>query len=252
MRRSARASIPSRRRNSRCVRTPAEAPAALAARSRPRKSTWTVTPRQPGQGPLAGPVDAPRLDRRWTPPSGTENPNRMTSDLLILGWHNVEGTWCFPSGPGQGTRGLEAQLRWVRRLGHVVDLGEALDGLHTRWLPAAMLAFDVALRLSRDAPAQRWRTLLPGYLAVAVPLVFYLAVRAQVLSHTLAVTDFLDNPLVGAGFRTSRLTAIAILGKYLGLLVWPARLSADYSYHQIPLFSWSLGSWTFWSAALSA
>ena len=118
-------------------------------------------------------------------------------------------------------------------------------------LPAAMLAFDVALRLRRDAPAQRWRTLLPGYLAVAVPLVFYVAVRAQVLSPILAVTDFLDNPLVGAGFRTSRLTAIAILGKYLGLLVWPARLSADYSYHQIPLFSWSLGSWTFWSAALS-
>ena len=118
-------------------------------------------------------------------------------------------------------------------------------------LPAAMLAFDVALRLGRDAPAQRWRTLLPGYLAVAVPLVFYVAVRAQVLSPILAVTDFLDNPLVGAGFRTSRLTAIAILGKYLGLLVWPARLSADYSYHQIPLFSWSLGSWTFWSAALS-
>ena len=53
----------------------------------------------------------------------------MTNDLLILGWHNVEGTWCFPSGPGQGTRGLEAQLRWARRLGHVVDLGEALATL---------------------------------------------------------------------------------------------------------------------------
>jgi peptidoglycan/xylan/chitin deacetylase (PgdA/CDA1 family) len=73
----------------------------------------------------------------------------MPHDLLILGWHNVEGTWCFPSNPGQGSRGLAAQLRWVRRLGHVVDLGEALATLNDGGsLPARSVAltFDDGYR----------------------------------------------------------------------------------------------------------
>jgi peptidoglycan/xylan/chitin deacetylase (PgdA/CDA1 family) len=84
----------------------------------------------------------------------------MRRDLLILGWHNVEGTWCFPSEPGRGLRGLAAQLRWVRRLGNVVDLGQALatiaDG---RTLPPRSIAltFDDGYRdnLTMAAPLLR-------------------------------------------------------------------------------------------------
>ena len=46
---------------------------------------------------------------------------------------------------------------------------------------------------------------------------------------------------MGAGFWTARLTAVKVIGKYLWLLLWPSRLSCDYSYNQIPLFTW--GDW---------
>ena len=45
----------------------------------------------------------------------------------------------------------------------------------------------------------------------------------------------MDNPIAGAGFWTGRLTAVEVMAKYLGRLVWPAHLSTDYSYRQIPL-----------------
>jgi hypothetical protein len=45
--------------------------------------------------------------------------------LLVLGWHNVEGTACFPSRRGWGRRGLAAQLHLLRRAGSVVPLGDA-------------------------------------------------------------------------------------------------------------------------------
>ncbi|MGH8886585.1 MAG: hypothetical protein ACRDYX_15695, partial [Egibacteraceae bacterium] len=48
------------------------------------------------------------------------------SRLLVLGYHNVNGTWCFPSRPGAGRRGLERQLRALRRVARVVALDQAL------------------------------------------------------------------------------------------------------------------------------
>jgi tetratricopeptide (TPR) repeat protein len=44
------------------------------------------------------------------------------------------------------------------------------------------------------------------------------------------------------------MTAIAVLGRYLGLLLWPQTLSADYSYHQIPLFDEPGYAWATWLA----
>src|SRR5262249_29289338 len=52
---------------------------------------------------------------------------------------------------------------------------------------------------------------------------------------------FVDNPLVGADFLTARLTALKVLFKYIGLLMWPRSLSWDYSYNQVPLVSWGAG-----------
>jgi tetratricopeptide (TPR) repeat protein len=48
---------------------------------------------------------------------------------------------------------------------------------------------------------------------------------------------------VSAGFWTTRLTAVKVIGKYLWLFVWPARLSADYTYNSIPLFDWRVWNW---------
>lgn len=47
--------------------------------------------------------------------------------LLVLGWHNVEGTPCFPSAPGTGIGGFCDQLDWLERWATVVPLGESLE-----------------------------------------------------------------------------------------------------------------------------
>ena len=52
--------------------------------------------------------------------------------------------------------------------------------------------------------------------------------------------NYSENPLVGAGFLVARLTAIKVIGKYLSLFFWPARLSADYSYNAVPLVGWPI------------
>ena len=120
---------------------------------------------------------------------------------------------------------------------------------------AVIFLYDIAwLRQTlRQTPRQApLRARIAGYLAAAAPIMLFLAVRAQVARDTpLASIAFADNPLTGADFWTARLTAVKVLGKYLWLLFWPARLSCDYSYNQIPLFSWNLGRWEDWQALIS-
>jgi peptidoglycan/xylan/chitin deacetylase (PgdA/CDA1 family) len=69
----------------------------------------------------------------------------VSSSLVVLAWHNVEPTWCFPAAAGAGPRGLEQQLRFLRRAANVVPLEAALDTLADgRPLPprAVALTFD--------------------------------------------------------------------------------------------------------------
>ena len=97
--------------------------------------------------------------------------------------------------------------------------------------------------------ARSWRLRVPGYLAAAVPCIVFLFVRARVIANAPYVpVPFADNPLVGAGFWTARMTAVKVIGRYFHLLVWPARLSFDYSYNEIPLFGWRLTGWEDWKA----
>ncbi len=76
-----------------------------------------------------------------------------------------------------------------------------------------------------------WKPYLPlGAAAAAV-----LGLRYVVLGGIapLAVSAS-SNPLAAAGTGTRLLTATAVFGRYLWLLVWPQALSADYSFNQIP------------------
>ena len=105
-------------------------------------------------------------------------------------------------------------------------------------LVAVMAVYDLAF-----APKTGWRARLAGYLAAALPMGVFLAMRSRALAGVSSlVISFCDNPLLGAGFWTARLTAVKVLGEYLRLLVWPGRLSADYSYNQVPVFGWRLSS----------
>ena len=78
------------------------------------------------------------------------------------------------------------------------------------------------------------RSLRQSAAALLIPVFIMLWLREAALFAVPAVEfPFWDNPIVGAGFVTGRLTALDVFGRYAALLLWPARLSSDYSWAQI-------------------
>jgi tetratricopeptide (TPR) repeat protein len=103
--------------------------------------------------------------------------------------------------------------------------------------------YDIAFGSGRP-----WRSRMAGYAALLPGAVAFLYCRAAMLAaHPLTSVPFGDNPLEGASFWTARLTAVKVIGKLFALFLWPAALSCDYSYNQIPLFTWRLN----WEDALA-
>jgi len=103
-------------------------------------------------------------------------------------------------------------------------------------LPGIMLAYDLTW-----FERTMWRRRAPAYGALALPFAAFFYLRGQLHLHLLI--PFADNPLVHAGFSTARITAVKVIGKFLWLFLWPARLSADYSYNAVPLFGWRAWNW---------
>jgi protein O-mannosyl-transferase len=100
---------------------------------------------------------------------------------------------------------------------------------------------------NKDAAGKQPDSLRMGCLAMAPAFLAMWWMRSKVLAGSApALFPFVDNPIVAANFWTGRLTAIKVMAKYLGLLVWPARLSVDYSYAQIPLADGRLTDWLAW------
>ena len=103
---------------------------------------------------------------------------------------------------------------------------------------------------------RQWRGLVLGSIAMLIPIQAMLYQRAAVLLSSQPTNfPFYDNPITGAGWLAGRLTALRVMGKYLGLLIWPARLSCDYSWAQIPLAGGSaadFGCWFLLAAAIGA
>jgi hypothetical protein len=93
------------------------------------------------------------------------------------------------------------------------------------------------------------RDLAYGAMATLPPIAALLYQRSVVLAAESApVIPFVDNPLVGSGFWVARLTALKVMAHYLALIVWPANLSSDYSYAQIPVITGGLLDWVAWFA----
>ena len=86
----------------------------------------------------------------------------------------------------------------------------------------------------RRVLATRWRSAYLGYAAVALG---YLLLRHLVLAEgaPVAATKRIDNPLIYLAPAWRVLNALQVSLRYLGLLLFPLRLSYDYSYNQIPM-----------------
>jgi peptidoglycan/xylan/chitin deacetylase (PgdA/CDA1 family) len=94
----------------------------------------------------------------------------MSDRLLILGWHNVEGTWGFPSAAGKGADGLRSQLKLLARVANVVELADGVARLQSgRPLPprAVALTFD-------DGYRDNLTVALPMLEALGLPATFFL------------------------------------------------------------------------------
>ena len=82
--------------------------------------------------------------------------------------------------------------------------------------------------------------------------------RAHAIGGFRGATDaiFLDNPAAFAGGGPRILTAVSVLARYARLLVWPSRLSSDYSFDAVPVVRSAADPWfllgVFLVAALAA
>jgi hypothetical protein len=156
----------------------------------------------------------------------------LLATLAVLG-----GLLLHARGPA-GAHALRAQLATALSLGLGLLAKESAIVLI-----AVVPLYDLVFRVRAAA---RWRDQIPfrayaGF-GAALLLVWWLRARLYAAAPP-EPTAFLDNPLVGADFWTARLTAMKVLGQYVALLVWPAHLSWDYSYDQVPLVQPAFTSW---------
>lgn len=119
-------------------------------------------------------------------------------------------------------------------------------------LPGLLIVAD-AMRGDDVTERRRWRIFWDarfrylGYLMVAG---FYLVTRTAVVGITLPQPSNVANPLSVIDPTLSLINAVKVAGTYLWLTVWPANLSADYSYNAIALTNTPLDP-TVWVSALA-
>ncbi len=150
-----------------------------------------------------------------------------------------------------------ARRRSLVALGVVTFLG-LLAKENAVAILGVMIAYDLTYRVAAtaagEAPTSRGIGALvrSGYAAVLAAFAVVGLVRWGVYAGSVVQRpSFIDNPLVGVDVWTARLTALKVLGRSFALLVWPATLSWDYSYNQIPLVRWPLEGWQDWQAVLA-
>ena len=118
-------------------------------------------------------------------------------------------------------------------------------------LPGVIVLYELTFPTRKGNP-QWGRAQLTGLLATLVPVALMLWQRSRVLAGTLPMEiPFTDNPIVGADLLTGRLTALKVIARYFALIVWPANLSADYSWSQIPVVHGTPRDWIAVTAALA-
>jgi len=133
-----------------------------------------------------------------------------------------------------------SQLPDARRLPSLIGanacyLAALLSKENALIFPAVLVLTDLVFPLAGPL-LRRLRRRAADYCLYLLSAVLYLGARAAALGAVArSAAKPLDNPLVAADLSTAFLTALITAGKYVGLLVWPLHLSADYSRDQIPL-----------------
>jgi hypothetical protein len=191
------------------------------------------------------------LDRFWPPvfvaavwavhPVLTESVTNIAGRAdLLAGASTLGGLWMYlKSTETAGWR----RAAWLAGLFAATTIG-----VFSKESAVIILALIPLLAWTRRAS----RGLLWGCLAVLPPILAMLYQRSAVLRGSAPTRfPFFDNPLTGADFWTARLTGVKVIGRYLGLLLWPAQLSCDYSYAQIPMVTGSQ-QWLIWLAVAAA
>jgi protein O-mannosyl-transferase len=136
------------------------------------------------------------------------------------------------------------RIAWLSGLAAVTFIG-----VFSKESAVAILGVIALYELTWWKDRKEFQGLALGCAAIAPAFLALFYERSVVLTGSLdPELIFVDNPLVGAHFWTARLTSIAVMARYLWLLLWPARLSCDYSYAAIPLASGRFLDWIDWIA----
>ncbi len=94
------------------------------------------------------------------------------------------------------------------------------------------------------------RGMLKKYIPIASALGAYAVLRVVALGHFIfhPAVQYIENPLHSASYLVRLANACKVFLLYLGKIIWPYHLSADYSFHSIALVSWH--SWQPWLGIL--
>ena len=177
------------------------------------------------------------------------------ADLLVA-LFLLAGGWCYLRAAARDGR---AKLPWLAGAGGAIGLG-VLAKENAVMIVAFVVLYDALWRWPL-LPGPTWRERLPvavrefvlrGWIVFLPAVGLFVGLRLWLLHNSPVYSQlFVDNPIAHAGPWQGFMTAIKVIGQYLGLLVLPARLSCDYSYNQIPLFGEAAHWWEGLSAWLS-
>ena len=152
------------------------------------------------------------------------------------------GSWCYlRAAETTGTK----KAAWLGGMGL-----NALWGVFAKESAAMIVVFvffhDLVWRwpqvpgetLAKRLKQAAWEFGVKGYLALAPAVISLWAVRHWLTFNSPVFGQiYVDNPISQPdSWLAGKLTAIKVIGRYLQLLVFPNRLSSEYSYNQIPLY----------------
>jgi protein O-mannosyl-transferase len=155
---------------------------------------------------------------------------------LLAGFALLSGFWMYLK--STETSGF-IRIAWLSGLAATTTLG-----VFSKENAVAILGVILLYEFAMWKDRRQLKGALFGCLALLPPFIAMWYQRSVVLAGSSPPSIlFVENPLTGAGFLTARLTAIKVLAKYIWLLIWPATLSWDHSYNQIPLVHGSPQDW---------